>query len=85
MVLCSITGQMIASDNSTIVYSNDKSGMSGIGNYLVQSVSIDGKQRTLPIMGIFTEPRESLAKLDKLTIEILSDTTSDKYSATDIV
>ena len=31
MVLCSITEQMMISNNSTIVYSNDGSGMSGVG------------------------------------------------------
>ena len=85
MVLCSITEQMMNSDNSTIVYSNDGSGMSGVGNYVVQSVTIDGKQRTLPTMGIFTESRESLAELEKSTIEILSAATGYKYSAKDIV
>ena len=33
MVLCSITEQMMTSDNSTIVYSNDGFGMSGVSNY----------------------------------------------------
>ena len=85
MILCSITEQMMNSDNSTIVYSNDGSGMSGVGNYVVQSVTIDGKQRTLPTTGIFTESRESLAELEKSTIEILSAAKGYKYSAKDIV
>ena len=50
MVLCSITEQMMISNNSTVVYSNDRSGMSGVGNYVVQSVTINGKQQTLPTM-----------------------------------
>ena len=50
MVLCSITEQMMISNNFTIVYSNDGSGMSGVGNYVVQSVTINGKQQTLPTM-----------------------------------
>ena len=48
MVLCSITEQMRISNNSTIVYSN----------YVVQSVTINGKQQTLPTMSIFTESLE---------------------------
>ena len=54
MVLSSITEQMINSENSTIVYSNDGFGLSGVGNYVVQSVTTNGTQRTLPTMSIFT-------------------------------
>ena len=46
---------MMNSQNSIIVYSNDGSGMSGIGKYVVQSVTINGIQRTLQTMNIFTE------------------------------
>ena len=35
MVHCSITQQMMTSNNSTIVYSNDGSAMSGVENYVV--------------------------------------------------
>ena len=42
MVLSSITEQMMNSQNSIIVYSNDGSGMSGVGKYVVQSVTING-------------------------------------------
>ena len=40
--LSSITEQMMNSENSTIVYSNDGSGMSSVGNYVVQYVTING-------------------------------------------
>ena len=72
MVLCSITEQMMITNNSTIVYSNDGSGMSCVGNYVVQYVTINGKQRSLPTMSIFTESRESLAELEKSTMKMLS-------------
>ena len=85
MGLSSITGQMMNSENSTVVYSNDGSGMSGVGNYVVQSVTINGTQRTLPTMSIFTESRESLAELEKSTIEILSASVGFKYSPKDII
>ena len=42
MVLSSITEEMMNSENSTFVYSNDGSAMSGVGNYVVQSVTING-------------------------------------------
>ena len=85
MVLSSITEQMMNSENSTVVYSNDGSGMSGVGNYVVQSVTINGTQRTLPTMSIFTESRESLIVLEKLTVEILLASVGFKYSPKDII
>ena len=72
-------------NNSTIVYSNDGSGMSGVGNYVVHSVTINGKQLTLPTLCIFTESRESLAELEKSTMKMLSAATGYKYSAKEIV
>ena len=69
------------SDNSTIVYSNYGSGTSGVGNYVVQSVNINGKQQTLPTMSFFTESCESFAELEKSTIKMLSAATGYKYSA----
>ena len=36
---------------------------SGVGNYVVQSVTINEKKRTLPTMSIFTKSSESLAEL----------------------
>ena len=44
MVLSSITKQIMCSSDSTIVYSNDGSALNGVGNFVVQSISIDGKQ-----------------------------------------
>ena len=57
---CSTTEQIMTSENSTIVYCNDVSGISGVGNYMVQYVIIIEKQQILPTMGIFTESPESL-------------------------
>ena len=61
IVICSITKQMMISNNSTIVYFNDGSGMSGVGNFVIQSVTINGKQQTLLTIRIFTESCERLA------------------------
>ena len=55
MVLSSLTEQIIFSTNATIVYANDSSAMSGVGYYVVQSITIDKKPRSLPTLGIFTE------------------------------
>ena len=85
MVLSSITEQIMCSTISTVMYSNDGSAMSGVGNYVVQSVTIDGKQRALPTMSIFTESRESLCDLEKTTLQILSASTGYKYSSKKIV
>ena len=55
--------------------------MSGVGNYMVQYVTIDGKQRTLPTMGTFAESCKTLAELKKSTTETLSAATGYKYFA----
>ena len=57
----------------------------GMGNYVVQSLSIYGVQRNLSTFGIFTEKRETLADLVKCTIQILSAASAYKYSASDIL
>ena len=77
----------MCSSDSTIVYSNDGSALNGVGNFVVQSISIDGKQRALLTMGIFTESRESLAELQKTTLRILSASTgyTCKYSEKEIL
>ena len=83
--ISSITEQVLCSNDSTIVYSNDGSALSGVGNFAVQSISIDGKQRALPTMGIFTESRESQADLQKTTLCILSASTGNKYTVKEIL
>ena len=59
--------------------------MSGVGNFVVQPVTINGKQRTLLTISIFTESCESLAELEKSKIKLLSAATGYKYSAKVIV
>ena len=85
IVICSTTKHMMISSNSTIVYFNDGSGMSVVCNFVVQSVTINGKQRTLLIMTIFTEFCESLAEFEKSKNKILSAATGYKYYAKVIV
>ena len=54
IIICLITKKMMICNNSTIVYFNDGSRMSRVGNFVVQSVTINGKQQTLLTMSIFT-------------------------------
>ena len=68
-----------------VVYSNDGSAQGGMGNYVVQSLSISGVQKNLLTFGIFTDKRETLADLVKCTIQILSAVSAYKYSISDIL
>lgn len=67
-------------ENSCIVYSNDGSSQSGVGNYVVQSLTVNGIKRTLPSFGIFRETKESLADLTKATLQILSASSGYRYT-----
>ena len=70
LILAGITNEIMSSEMEIVVtYSNDGSALSGVGNYIVQSFSINGKQRALPTLNIFTETRASL----KVTINDIQD------------
>ena len=57
--LAAIADEMMNEDNdSTITYSHDGSAKSGVGSFVVQSITINGIQRALPTMGIHSETRE---------------------------
>ena len=86
MALNAIVQEMMEEGNtSSITYSNDGSSMNGVGSFVVQSLTINGVQRTLPNLGIFTESRESLKDLEITTLKILSTATGHKYSEQDIL
>ena len=68
-----------------ITYSNDGSSKSGVGSYVVQSFIINGKQRSLPVMPIFTESKESLKELEITTLKIISAACGGRYSESDIL
>ena len=72
-------------NDATVVYFNDGSSQSGVGKYIVQSLSVNGVKRVLPAFGIFTESRQSLAELIKDTMHLLSVATGFKYSSKDIM
>ena len=88
MVLAGLVNEMMREENNekaVITYSNDGSSKSGVGNYVVQSFIINGKQRSLPVMSIFTESKESLKELEVTTLKILSAATGGRYSESDIL
>ena len=72
-------------NTGTITYSYDGSSTSGIGAYIVQSLSINGLQHCLPTLGIFTETLESLKDLEITTLKMLSAASGYKYSEQDIL
>ena len=69
----------------TITYSNDGSSMSGVGSYVVQSLTLNGVQRCLPTFGIFTESHESLKDLEICTLRILSASCCHEYPEKEIL
>lgn len=84
MILSSIVEEVM-SGSKVVMYANDGSAMSGVGNYVVQSVTIDGVQRPLPTLSIFTETRESLEELEIMTLRILTASVAYKYTEKDLL
>ena len=73
MVLNAIVEEMMDENiQASITFSNDGSSMSGVGTYVVQSLTINGVQCALATLPIFTESRESLKRLQITTLKILS-------------
>ena len=84
MVLSKITEDVV-SGSACVVYSYDGSAQNGVVNYVVQPLSINGVQRNLPTMGVFTEKSDTLADLVKCTTQILPAASGYKYSHADIL
>ena len=57
--------------NISITYSDDGSRKQGVGNFVVQGITVDGKHRALPTLGIERETRTNLAELKLTTFKIL--------------
>ena len=88
MILAGIVTEIMASSNeeeTVITQANDGSKKSGVGSYIVQSFIINGKQRSLPVMPIFTESKASLQDLEMTTLQILSAASAKKYSEAQIL
>ena len=75
----------IMSGSKAVMYANDGSAMNSVGSYVVQSITIDGVQRPLPTLSIFTETRESLEELEVMTVKMLSAAVGYKYSEKEIL
>ena len=85
MAISSIVEKIMLGKELTVTYSNDGSAMSGVGNYVVQSSTINKIQRVLPTFSIFTESRESLVELEEMTLQILSAATGYRYTVKEIL
>ena len=73
MALCAIVDEIMSREtDAAITYSNDGSSMDEVGSYVLQSLTMNGVQRTLPTLAIFAERRESLKDLELTTLQILS-------------
>ena len=73
-------------DNETcVVSSNDGSAESGVGKYVVQSLTINGIKRSLPTASVLTDTRETLSDLIQNTLDILSASCNHKYSSKEIL
>ena len=69
----------------TVTYSNDGSAMNRVGNYIVQSFNINGKQRALPTLSTFGESRINLKDLEVFTLNMLSASCGGRYSEKEIL
>ena len=84
MALSRIVDELMNSEEACVVYSNDGSSLSGVGKFIVQSLTINGTPRSLSTLGIFSESRESLSELVKCSLEMLAASTSYRFTAADI-
>ena len=85
MALASIVEEVMSGKRMVVTYSNDGSAMSGVGNYVVQSLTIDNVQRVLPTFSIFTESRSSLKELEITTLKILCCAVGYRYTEAEIL
>ena len=85
MALSSIVEEVMSGKRMVVTYSNDGSAMSGVGNYVVQSLTIDNVQRVLPTFSIFTESRDSLQELEITTLKILCCAVGYRYTEAEIL
>ena len=80
MVLCSVVEEIMNNDKNHVwVYSNDGFGRSGVGNYIVQSLTINDVQRTLPTLPIVSKSKKTLKDHSIQTSKLLSAASGGKY------
>ena len=86
LILAGIANEIMLPDSHIVVtYSNDGSAQSGVGNNVVQSFSINGKQRAISTMSIFTKSKTSLKEMQSITLKMLAASTGWKYTEKELV
>ena len=77
LVLSGIAHDIMSSEDETVVtYSNDGSSQSGVGGYIVQSFSIDGKLMTFQMLSAATGCKFSEKDLVEKIDFVITDSTS---------
>ena len=61
----------VMSGSACVVYSFNRSAQSGVGKYVVHSLSVNGIQKNLPTLGVFTDSSSQaiLCKIDFVVSE----------------
>ena len=88
MALCSIVEEIMDDNNAgenCVLLSSDGSSVSGVGAYVVQSLTVNGIPRNLPTLGVCTESREALAELVRCVLDMMAASTDNRYSSADIM
>ena len=67
-----IVNEIMASDESVITYHEDGSKKKGVGSFMVQGVTINGKFRAFPTLPIASESKENLGQLKLAILNILA-------------
>ena len=87
LVLAGIVTEIMSPESSrtAITFSSDGSAQSGVGNYVVQSFFINGKQRALPTLPIFTESRNNLEDMQLIILKMLSAASGFRFDEKEIL
>ena len=65
MILSNIVEEIMNDDSQSVVtYSNDGSSLNRTGSFAIQSFNINGVQRILPTLGIFSETKKISRRID---------------------
>ena len=67
-----IADEIMASDESVITYHENGSKKKGVGSFMVQGVTINGKFRAFPTLPIASESKENLGQLKLAILNILA-------------
>ena len=67
-----IVDEIMASDEAVITYHDDGSRKKGVGSFMVQGVTINGKFRAFPTLPIASESMENLTQLKLAILNILA-------------